>query len=141
MTDRIPYEKPRLLDAGEVAADAKAADSGHVRKCPFCEYDGIHMRRKIKKRLSVTKATCIIEQGYGPDWEAPVMDWRFGVKLYCGKCGASLRYIWGDWHIPDEDEIETFDAIFYSLPNQFDNYEFKDAIIAEAVAAWNRRAE
>lgn len=127
MTERVPYEKPQLLDV--------------LKPCPFCKHDGIHMRRKIKKRLSVTKATCIIEQGYGPDWEAPVMDWRFGVKFYCGRCGASLRYVWGDWHVPDEGEIETFDAIFYELPQQFDSYEHKGAIIAEAIAAWNRRAE
>ena len=111
--------------------------------CPFCGHTGIHMRKKTKTRASVTgKMAYIASDDYwAPGYDAHVSDWRYGVRFYCGRCGASPYYTWGGWHIPDDDEIEVYGDVCFNISNQFDFYEDKDRIIAEARDTWNRRAE
>jgi len=111
--------------------------------CPFCGHTGIHMRKKTKTRTSVTgKMAYIASDDYwAPGYDAHVSDWRYGVRFYCGRCGASPYYTWGEWHIPDDDEIEMYGDVCFNISNQFDSYEDKDRIIAEARDTWNRRAE
>lgn len=111
-----------------------------LKPCPFCGYGKIHLRRKSETRESVTGAKALITQAWGPDYEVPVADWRFGVKYYCGKCYASTGYQWGGWHVPTEGEIETYEDYLYNIPYQFDHYESRDEVIREAAEAWNTRA-
>ena len=112
-----------------------------LKPCPFCGYEGIYFRRKSDTRESVTGAMATIEQDWGPSYEDHVSDWRFGLKLYCGRCYASTGYQWGAWHIPTDSEIECYGDICFRIPNQYDEYEHRAEIEAKAIEAWNRRAE
>ena len=133
MTD---YEKPRLLEPTMTK----------LLPCPFCNHDGIHLRKKTQKRESkltyehwsgeytgygqyVPLAHCVV---------IPMTDYRFGVKFYCGKCGASQRYVWGEWHLASKDEAEEYQ----DMPHRCElfNSEQEHETIEKAIAAWNRRA-
>lgn len=118
-----------------------AGRSGELLPCPFCGYKGVYLRRKSDTRESVTGAVATISQEWGPDYDAHVSDWRFGVKCYCGRCHASTGYQWGKWHVPTESEIDCYGDIFFRIPNQYDGYEHRAEVEAAAIAAWNRRAE
>lgn len=107
------------------------------------------MRRKTQLRETVTGLKYM--RGYGQfdpyslgyvgeDFcEEPCYDWRFGIRFYCGRCRAETRYVWGDWHLPTEDEAEVFDSLPHAC-ERFDQDE-EQATINKALAAWNRRAE
>lgn len=119
------------------------------RSCPFCGWSGIHMRRKTQLRETVTGLKYMrgydqfdpYSLGYsGQDFcEEPCYDYRFGIRFYCGRCRAETRYVWGEWHLPTEDEAEVFDSLPHAC-ERFNPEEERDTI-NKAVAAWNRRAE
>lgn len=111
-----------------------------LKPCPFCGWDGIHQRHKLDCRDTASGATCVVENEWGHDYELVVRDYRFGVKYWCGRCKASTGYAWGVWHIPDEDEIETFGDVYFNLMTLWNEDEQRDAV-NEAIAAWNRRAD
>ena len=105
------------------------------------------MRKKTRMRESVTGFTYMrsydqfdpYSLGYvGADYrEAHCYDYRFGIRFYCGKCRAETPYVWGKWHLPTEDEAETFD----DMPHACERFspEEEQATINKAIAAWNRR--
>ena len=114
-----------------------------LKPCPFCGWDGIHMRRKTQMRKSVTGFMYMrgYDQFYAGQYfsEEPCYDYRFGVRFYCGRCRAETPYVWGEWHLPTEDEVETFDDLPHAC-ERFDPDEER-ATIDKAIAAWNRRAD
>lgn len=119
------------------------------KSCPFCEYEGISMRVKTDVRGSVSGLTYLhpfpmfdpVSLGYaGERYEERLcLDYRFGVKFYCRRCGASTNYTWGQWHVPTPSQAEEFDA-YLPLSSNFDENEEADTI-ARALEKWNRRAQ
>ncbi len=117
--------------------------------CPFCGHKGIHMRRKTQKRESVTGFKYMAgRDAYDPrtlgwvdldEYEASCLDYRFGIRFYCGRCHISPLYVWGEWHIPTEDEVEDYDALPHCC-DRFDPNQEADTI-ERAMRLWNRRAE
>lgn len=115
--------------------------------CPFCGHDGIHMRKKTRMRKTVTGLKYMrgydqfhpISFGYvGADYrEEDCYDYRFGVRFYCGKCRAETPYVWGEWHLPTEDEVETYDDMPHAC-ERFDPEQEHETVDA-AIALWNRR--
>lgn len=120
-----------------------------LKHCPFCGWSGIHMRKKTQLRESVTGL--MYERGY-PQFNPFILgyedteyheehcyDYRFGIRFYCGKCKAETPYVWGEWHLPTEDEAEMFD----DLPHACERFspDEERTTIEKAIAAWNRRAE
>lgn len=114
-------------------------DKIKLKPCPFCGWRGIHMRKKTRMRESVTGFMYM--RGYdGQDFrEEHCYDYRFGIRFFCGKCKAETPYVWGEWHLPIEDDIETFDDLPHAC-ERFDPDEER-ATIEKAIAAWNRRAD
>ena len=120
-----------------------------LKSCPFCGWSGVHMRKMTQMRESVTGFTYM--RGYdqfdpysfgyvGQDFrEEHCYDYRFGIRFYCGKCKAETPYVWGEWHLPDEDDVETFDDMPHAC-ERFSPDEERETI-DKAIAAWNRRAE
>lgn len=119
-----------------------------LKPCPFCGHSGIHLRKKTQMRESVTGKTYIAERDIfhpvslgwvGVDqYERTCPDYRFGVRFYCGRCGISPLYEYGEWHLPEDDEIETY----CDLPHcceRFDEERERDTI-ERAKAKWNQRA-
>ena len=122
-------------------------NSYELEPCPFCGWNGIHMRKKTRMRESVTGLTYMrgydqfhpVSLGYvGQEFrEEHCYDYRFGIRFYCGKCKAETPYIWGEWHLPTKDEAETFDDMPHAC-ERFDPDE-EQATIDKAIAAWNNR--
>lgn len=117
--------------------------------CPFCGWHGIHMRKKTQMRESVTGLMYMrgydqfdpYSLGYvGADYRKEhCYDYRFGIRFFCGKCKAETPYVWGEWHLPTEDEAETFD----DMPHACERFspEEEQATINKAITAWNRRVD
>lgn len=129
-------------------AEVRAGSSkSELLPCPFCGWNGIHMRKKTQLRESVTGLMYL--RGY-PQFnpfslgyedteyhEEHCYDYRFGIRFYCGRCRAETPYVWGEWHLPTEDEAEMFD----DLPHACDRFspDEERATIDRAIEAWNRR--
>lgn len=121
--------------------------SEELRPCPFCGWQKIHMRKKTQMRESVTGFTYMrgydqfdpVSLGYtGQEFrEVHCYDYRFGIRFYCGKCKVETPYVWGEWHLPTEDEAETFDDMPHAC-ERFDPDE-EQVTIDKAIAIWNRR--
>ncbi len=115
--------------------------ANELKPCPFCGHTGIHMRRKTQKRESVTGFKYIagryVFDQYS-EYEESCLDYRFGIRFYCGKCHISPRYVWGEWHLPTEDEVEDYDELPHCC-ERFDS-EQEAATIEMARELWNRRA-
>lgn|GEM_PF-5888582 len=119
-----------------------------LKPCPFCGHDGVHLRKKTDMRQSVTGLKYMHSEDvlhplyYGfigtEQTERECYDYRFGVRYYCGRCGISPRYVWGEWHLPTEDEAEEFDALPHAC-DRFDEEQERESI-EKARELWNRRA-
>lgn len=119
-----------------------------MEPCPFCGHHGIHMRKKTQMRATVTGLTYIAtydgvdQQGFvvpGAYEEVKTCyDYRFAVRFYCGKCRVETPYVWGDWHLPTPDEVETYDDLPHCC-ERFDEEQERDAI-ERAKSIWNNRA-
>lgn len=125
------------------------AITNSLEPCPFCGHTGIHMRRKTRTRESTSGLRYDRDMGcpyddplaghyYGPVYKSmPCLDYRFGFRFYCGRCGASPYYVWGEWHIATEDEVDEYDL----LPHCCDRFDEEEeaATIERARGMWNRR--
>ena len=122
--------------------------SDELISCPFCGHTGIHMRRKTQMRETVTGLRYMAEEdlfdsvslGWSGvrQYERACYDYRFGIRFWCGRCRVSPPYVWGEWHLPTEDEAEEYTA----LPHACDRFdpEVERKTIEMARERWNRRA-
>ena len=118
-----------------------------LKSCPFCGYGEIRMRKKTQCRRTVTGLTYINTESilhplYGgfigtEQMERDCYDYRFAVRFYCGRCRCETPYVWGEWHLPTEDEAEEYDALPHCC-ERFDEEQECEAI-SRAMGIWNRR--
>jgi len=109
-----------------------------LSSCPFCGGKA-HFRYKTKLRVNEDIPPAIRtapDFGWGEhDYVENVYDRRYGIQVWCGRCKTKTPYVWGDWHIPTQDEIDEgkHGTELFNLSEELE-------ALNKCIGLWNRRA-